>query len=113
FETEEGSRFVAAVIGYYTGGNVLSFQELGFDSEKSVASPATLPDLPDAAWIEIAADSREVDHEWSSRVVSDAPLRIKRTELSHNAAEFDQELIRIGLAFLAVVWIPFVTSIAT
>lgn len=113
FETEDGNRFVAAVIGYYAGGNVLSFQELGFDTESSVASPAILPDLPDTAWIDIAADPREVDHEWTSRVVSDAPLRIKRTELSHNAAEFDQELIRIGLAYLAVVWNPFITSIAS
>lgn len=113
FETEEGNRFVAAVIGYYAGGNVLSFQELGINVESTVASPAILPDIPDTAWIQIAADSREVDHEWISRVVTDAPLRIKHTELSHNAAEFDQELIRIGLAYLAVVWNPFVTSIAT
>lgn len=113
FETEQGNRFVVAVIGYYSGGNALTFLEIGFDVKSSVAAPASLPDLPDTAWIEIAADSRELDDEWISEVVSDAPLRIARTEVSHNAIESEQELIRIGLAYLALVWNPFVTSIAT
>jgi hypothetical protein len=54
-----------------------------------------------------------VDEAWLEEVTSDAPLRIERTELSHNAADSTQELIGIGLAYLAVVWNPFITSIAS
>ena len=69
--------------------------------------------LPDGAWIQIATDPREVDGAWVDRLSSDAPLRIERTELSHNAADSAHELIRISVAYVAVVWNPFVTSVAS
>jgi len=46
-------------------------------------------------------------------VLQGAPLRVERAELSHNAAEPQAELIRIGLIYMALVWNPFVTAIAT
>jgi hypothetical protein len=42
-----------------------------------------------------------------------APLRVEREKLSHNAAETIIELIRVGLPYIALVWNPFVTAIAT
>lgn len=113
FETEGGEKFVAAVLGYYAGGDVLDFRGLGLDTKASVAPPTSLPVLPDGCWIQFATDPKEVDGAWLDEVTSDAPLRIERTELSHNAANSAQELIRIGLIYLAVVWNPFITSIAS
>jgi hypothetical protein len=110
FETEGGERFVAAVLGYYAGGDVLDFRGLGLDTKASAAPPASLPVLPDGGWIQFATDPKEVDGAWLNEVTSDAPIRIERTELSHNAADSAQELIRIGLIYLAVVWNPFITS---
>ena len=46
-------------------------------------------------------------------MLEDPPLPIKRFELSHNAAESVKELIRIGLPLAALIWNPFVTTIAT
>ena len=46
-------------------------------------------------------------------VGSNAPLPIKRTELSHNAADGVHELIGVGVVYLSVVWNPFVTAIAS
>lgn len=113
FETAGGEKFVAAVLGYYAGGDVLDFRGLGLDTKALAPSPAGLPVLPDGCWIQFATDPREVDEAWLDQATSDAPLRIERTELSHNAADSTQELIRIGLIFLAVVWSPFITSIAS
>jgi hypothetical protein len=50
---------------------------------------------------------------WVEDVLRSAPLRVEQSELSHNAAEWLQELIRVGLPYLALVWNPFVTTIAT
>lgn len=113
FETASGEKFVAAIFGYYSGGDVLSFRGLGLDTDASVASPTKLPELPEGNWIQLAADPREVDEAWLEEVASDAPLPVERTELSHNAAETIQELIGIGVVYLTVVWNPFVTSIAS
>jgi hypothetical protein len=113
FEAESGEKFVAAILGYYAGGDVLSFRGLSLDTKVSIASPTTLPELPGGNWIQMATDPREVDEAWLEEVTSDAPLPIKRTELSHNAADSAQELIRVGVVYLAVVWNPFVTSIAS
>jgi hypothetical protein len=113
FETESGYKFVAAVLGYYAGGDVLSFHGLGLDTKTPQVTPASLPALPEGCWIQVAADPREIDEGWLSRVTSNSPLPIERTELSHNAADADQELIRVGLAFMALVWNPFITSIAS
>ncbi|MGH6789954.1 MAG: hypothetical protein ACRECC_09765 [Pseudolabrys sp.] len=113
FETTDNERFVAAILGFYAGGDVLSFRELGLDTTASSAPPARLPVLPDRIWIEFATDPKEVDAVWLDEATSDSPLRIERTELSHNAADSSQELIRVGLIYLAVVWSPFITSIAS
>jgi hypothetical protein len=113
FEAESGEKFVAALFGYYAGGEVISFQGLGLDTKASVASPTTLPELPDGNWIQLATDPREVDEAWLEEVMSDAPLPIERTELSHNAADSVQELIRVGVVYLSVVWNPFITTIAS
>ncbi len=112
FETGDGEKFVAAILGYYAGGDVLGFRSLGLDLT-ATAPPASLPSLPDGLWIEFATDPKEIDEAWLAEVTSSAPLRIERTELSHNAAETAQELIRIGMVYLAVVWNPFITAIAT
>lgn len=113
FETEGGRKFVAAILGYYAGGDVLGFQGMGVDTNAVVLPPATLPVLPDSAWIEVAIDPREVDEAWLDLITSDAPIRIKRTELSHNAAEALQELITVAVPYLVLVWNPFSTTIAT
>lgn len=113
FETETGKKFIAALLGYYAGGEILTFQGVGLDTKTPVQPPASLPSLPDGCWIQFATGPREVEEGWLSEVTSDAPLEIKRTELSHNAADSAQELIRIGLVYLAVVWNPFITSVAT
>ncbi|MEK2602501.1 hypothetical protein [Burkholderia arboris] len=113
FETEDGRRFIAAVFGYYAGGSVLNFRGLGCDAEELALPPAVLPALPDSAWIDFAADPREVDEEWSMRATSDAPLPVTRARLSHNAADSVNELIRVGVPYLLLVWNPLITAIAS
>ena len=100
-------------MGYFAGGDVLAFQELSLLSEWEVQSPRSLPELPEDVWIQIATDPREVDSAWLDSVTKDAPLQVEQTELSHNASDSLQELIRVGLPYLILVWNPFVTSIAT
>lgn len=113
FESEGGERFVAAVLGLYAGGEVLTFRGLDFDTRAFAPSPGRLPALPNDSWIQLATDPREVDAAWLDQATSDSPLPIERTELSHNTADSSQELITIGLVYLAVVWNPFVTAIAS
>lgn len=113
FESSEGRKFVVAVIGYYAGGEVLNFLDLGVDISTPAPSPLKLPSLPDDVWIEIATDAREADEGWLDEVTIDSPIRVERSELSHNAADSFIDLIRIGLPYLLVVWIPFVTAVAS
>ena len=113
FETDDGREFVVAVLGYYAGGDVLDFRKVGVNTEEVVPPPVRLPVLPDSVWIDFATDPREVDEEWLMRATSDAPLRVARVQLSHNAAESIHELIRIGVPYVLLVWNPFVTAIAT
>ncbi|OCB03283.1 hypothetical protein BBC27_08745 [Acidithiobacillus ferrivorans] len=113
FESDDGGKFIAAVLGFYAGGEVLGFRGLGLDTKALAPPPERLPVLPDGIWIQFATDPREVDAEWLDQVTSDAPLRVERTELSHNAADSAQELIRVVLPYLVVIWNPFTTSIAS
>jgi hypothetical protein len=113
FESLDGKRFIAAILGYYAGGQVLSFRDVGLDADLEVPSPPSLPDMPEETWMQIATDPREIDGAWMDLVAINSPVPLIRTELSHNAAEAHQELIRLGLIFLALVWNPYVTSIAT
>lgn len=113
FESEDGRKFVVAILGYYAGGDVLDFRGLGLDTNALAVQPETLPVLPDDAWISFATDPREVDAAWLDLVTINAPLRIEPTKLSHNSADSVQELIRVGLPYLILVWNPFITSIAS
>lgn len=113
FENESGIKFVVAVLGYYAGGEVLTFQGLDLDIEAFIPPPSSLPNLPDDIWIEFAKDPREVDAAWVDLVTSDAPLRVKHTELSHNAANSTHDLIRVYFPYVALVWIPFITAITS
>ena len=113
FTSPSGIRFVAAILTLYEDRHRLSFSELHLDATPTVSSPAILASLNDDCWLDFATDPREVNSHWADEVLRDAPLRVKRIELSHNAAEAQGELIRIGLVYAALVWNPFVTTIAT
>ncbi|HDL7341790.1 TPA: hypothetical protein PXN25_002669 [Yersinia enterocolitica] len=113
FESKDGTKFVAAVLGLYSGKSVVEFSSLDFVQKVFVSSPKMLPLLPDGEQIEFATDPREVDAAWLAQVINDAPLPIEYTELSHNAADAELELIRIGIGYLAIVWNPYVTSVAS
>ena len=113
FDSPRGTRFVAAVIGFYEGGERLSFRDIGVDSTPPVSSPRQVDELGADCWLDFQFEPREVEAKWVDDVIRDSPLRVELTELSHNAAEPSVELIRVGLVFLALVWNPFVTSVAT
>ncbi len=113
FTDERGGRFVVAILGFYDEKLKLSFENLGVDVLPTASSPSYLRELTDDHWIDFAVDPREVDQQWAEGVVLGAPLRVKRTDLSHNAAEAHSELIRLGFVFAALLWNPFVTTIAT
>jgi len=63
-------------------------------------------------WLDIATDPREVDAHWLKNVLHDAPLPVVQRESSHNAEDWQHELIRIGLVYVSIVWNPFVTTVA-
>ncbi|UTY57700.1 hypothetical protein [Massilia sp. erpn] len=113
FTSTDGKRFVVAILGFYAGGKILTFSSLGEDVFTPIPLPTSLPKLPEETFIEIAVDPRDVDAAWVAKVASDAPIRVEATELSHNAAVTLDELIRIGLPYVVVVWNPFVKAIAT
>ncbi|WP_144150090.1 hypothetical protein [Paraburkholderia sp. BCC1885] len=113
FVSISGDRFVVAILGFYAGGEVLGFADVGLDINEEGIAPRHLQALPPDVRIELAVDPREVDALWLDTVVSSAPVKLKRTHLSHNAAESASELIRIGLPYIAILWNPFVTSIAS
>ncbi|MDD2465228.1 MAG: hypothetical protein PHI97_14620 [Desulfobulbus sp.] len=112
FTKLNGTRFIAAILGMYGDRQQLSFGDLGLDSTPNVSSPLSLNSLSDDCWLEFAADPREVDAQWMDDVIQNAPLRVERIKLSHNGAVSQGELIRLGLVFVAIVWNPFVTTIA-
>lgn len=113
FESENGEKFIAAILGYYSGGEVLEFRELNLDISEMASPPTELPILPNGIWVDFAVDPREVDSEWLEQVTCNAPIEVNHIELSHNSAEVIQELIRVGLPYLAIVWNPFVTAVAS
>lgn len=113
FESNDGRKFVAAVIGCYAGGNVLSFTALALDVYESVLSPEQLHALPENVSIQLGTDPREFDDTWVEEVINDAPFQVKRIELSHNAATSVQELIITALPLVCLLWNPYVTAIGT
>jgi|SRR5580704_4940921 hypothetical protein len=112
FHSADGTKFVAAVLGYYNGTR-LSFRDLGLDSIPAAASPPYLPPLPDACWINFATDPRQIGSDWVEDTVRSAPLRVQSTTSSLNAVDSPHDLVTIGVLFLVLVWNPFVTAIAT
>jgi hypothetical protein len=113
FTSPAGVIFAAVIFGIYEDQQRVSFASLELDPAPAASSPAIVEGLSDRYWLDFATDPREVDAKWADEVVRDAPLRVKRTDLSHNAAEAQGELIRVGLAYVVLVWNPFVTAIAT
>ncbi|WP_129647912.1 hypothetical protein [Peristeroidobacter agariperforans] len=113
FTSTHGVRFVAAVFGFYSEERRVGFSDLGLDSMQAVQPPQSLPQLAADVWMAFETDPREVDAEWQEDALINAPLPVKRKELSHNAAEPLTELIRIGLPYVVLVWNPFITTVAT
>ena len=112
FISPSGKNFVVAIFGFYADELRLSFDDLGVDSNPEVSSPLMLNALSSDWQLDIATDPREVDPEWLKNVLCDAPLPVVQHELSHNAEDWQQELIRISLPYVLLVWNPFVTTIA-
>lgn len=112
FQTESGREFVAAILGYYSGGDVLAFRGLGLDTTAALP-PANLPSPPADVIVQLATDPRDVEEAWLDYATSDAPVKVQRVGLSHNAENSAQELLQIGIAFVFLVWNPFVTAIAS
>ena len=113
FTSPAGVKFAAVIFGIYEDQQRVSFASLGLDPIPVASSPAVLEELNDGYWLDFGTDPREVDTQWTDEVVQSAPLRVERIDLSHNAAEAPGELLRIGLAYMVLVWNPFVTAIAT
>lgn len=112
FTDADGRRFVAAVAGIYSNETRVGFADLGLTEPIEATPPTQLPSLPNNFGFQIATDPREVSTEWLDELTHDAPVGIVRRDLSHNAAEPLQELIRIAWPYVVVVWNPFVTTIA-
>lgn len=112
FTSPNGVSFVVGILGMYDDSVRSSFQDLGVSSEFSIASPNAMDFSLDNYWISIGTDPREVEQSWVIDVLKTSPLPTKRDTLSNNAVENSQELIQIGIAFVFLLWNPFVTSIA-
>jgi hypothetical protein len=113
FSHSSRAKFVAAILVLYEDDKKLSFRGLNLDPFPPASSPSVLRELDTDTWLEFATDPREVDVQWVEELTSGTLISIKPVELSHNAANAQSELIRIGLVFVALVWNPFVTTIAT
>jgi hypothetical protein len=111
FVSPSGKKFVAAILGFYVDNLKFSFDDLGVDSNPEALSPLVLDAIPNNCWLDISTDPREVDTRWVANILRDSPLRIVQRELSHNTGDWQNELIRVGLVYAALVWNPFVTKI--
>jgi hypothetical protein len=112
FISPGGRKFVVAISGFYADELRLSFDDLGVDSNPEASSPLVLGAISNNCWLDIATDPREVDSRWLENVLHNAPLRVVQREMSHNAEDWQHELIRIGLVYVSIVWNPFVTTVA-
>lgn len=113
FKAHDGRKFIAAILGIYNPSTQIGFSDFDLDPSIAPDPPSTLPSLGERHWIEIGVDPREVEETWAEVSAEGAPIRVKRRTLSHNAAEATTELIRLTLPYVALVWNPFVTTIAT
>lgn len=112
FVSPSGRKFVVAIFGFYVDKLRRSFDDLGVDSNQEASSPLMLDALSNDWRLYIATDPREVDPQWLENVLRNAPLPVVQQELSHNAEDWQHELIRISLPYVLFVWNPFVTTIA-
>ena len=112
FVSPSGKSFVAAILGFYVDELKLSFDDLGVDSNPEVSSPLVIDAILNDCRLDIATDPREVNSQWLENVLRGAPLPVVHQKLSHNAEDWQHELIRIGLPYVLFVWNPFVTTIA-
>lgn len=113
FDNASGIIFVAAIMGFYAGGNTIEFGTMDLKLSDIYQSPTELPDLPKESSIELAFDPRDTDSKWIEHISKDAPLKIRVNESSYNDAQTAQELIHIGIGYLAIVWNPYVTAVAS
>ncbi len=112
FTSSDGERFVAAALGFYEG-NRLSFRDLKVDTAAEASPPAFLPALDSGGWINFGFDPRDVEPEWVEDVLRSAPVPVKRTPLSCNEADSQSVLIIVGVLFVALIFKPLVTTVAT
>lgn len=113
FDNGSGVVFVAAIMGFYAGGNTIGFRSMDLNLHDIYQSPRELPDMPEESSIELVFDPRDVNPQWIEHISKNAPLRIQVNESSYNDAQTTQELISIGIGYLAIVWNPFVTAVAS
>ncbi|MDV2452474.1 hypothetical protein [Xanthomonas hortorum] len=112
FQAQEGQRFVAAILGYYTRDQAVTFSDLQLDQFPGDHISES-NELDANTRIEISWDPRELPDGWVEDAVLDAPLPVEETQLSLNASESIQELVRIGIGFAFLVWNPLVKGFAT
>lgn len=113
FADDTGRVFVAAILGFYAGGDSRDFASLGIDVDVVIARPGKLPALQEDVRIQLGIDPRDVETSWSDSVMKDSPLPIERVELSLNTAKTAHELIIITIPYIFAVWNPFIKAIAT
>ena len=80
---------------------------------REVSPPTSLPAIDAGGWINFGFDPRDVEAEWLEDVLRSAPAPIKRTPLSFNEADAQSVLIIVGVLFAAIIFKPFVTTVAT
>jgi hypothetical protein len=112
FSDPSGAQFVAGIVGLYTREVVSSFEQFGLDFEASADSMPPSSEAHGSASITLAVDPREVSSTWIAAVCAGAPLQVNRQNLSNNAAEFLQELVRVGIPYALLLWNPFVKKFA-
>ncbi|WP_225043082.1 hypothetical protein [Xanthomonas campestris] len=111
FQAEQGQRFIAAILGYYTRDQAATFADLQLD-QFPADHICESTELDANTRIVIAWDPRGLPDGWVEDAVLDAPFPVEETQLSLNASESVQELVRIGIGF-ALVWNPLVKGFAT
>ncbi len=112
FTGSKGESFVAAVLGLYDGKRI-SFRELVVDTETEMSSSTILPALGEGSWINFGFDPRHIEPAWVEDALQGAPLPVRQTPLSHNAADNQSVLIVVGVLFVALVFKPFLSTVAT
>lgn len=113
FEDESNVVFVAAIMGFYAGGNAVEFSSINLNINDFYPPPQNLPDMPNGASIDLVFDPRDFSSQWITQITKNAPLEVTIHSSSYNDAKHTHELINIGIGYLAIVWNPFVTAVAS